>query len=212
MTERIKKFSAADNRRIEERAIAEIKRIAPEHWKDMFSGWQRLLPALRETTQKRILVCVLDEAVKREAPLSAKLVKVLTPHLIRLLDVSPVARSGIHDLKGFRKVAAYLAKNPRASLNELAGKTRVKRDTIRIWKRSDELKRLVWERQLRLALKVSRDGLPGSLWELDQAEMKKIEVMELDARTLKKLRMLKPKLGRGKERFRIFRPVCPKKF
>jgi hypothetical protein len=89
MTERIKKFSAADNRRIEERAIAEIKRIAPEHWKDMFSGWQRLLPALRETTQKRILVCVLDEAVKREAPLSAKLVKVLTPHLIRLLGRQP---------------------------------------------------------------------------------------------------------------------------
>jgi transposase-like protein len=138
---------------------------------------------------------MIELAVKRGDPLSAKFVKRFAPHLISALAVPAQARGRIHDQEGFRKAAVYRAANPKASWTNLARAVGVKPSTVRQWEQSAEFKSLVRDAELQNSL-----GPPK--WELHQELMREVEALE------PKKKSRRP----GKIGFRILRPVRPKKF
>jgi hypothetical protein len=144
--------SADDNRRLEASAIAEIDRLPTQAWADMVGLWLQL-PSAWLSTQKRLLMHMIEEAAKRGDPLSPEFVKRFARHLARILAIPKTARGSIHDVEAFRTAAQYLAWNPDASLDELASaaglKSKQARHVIRPWKQTAEFKRWVREFELR---------------------------------------------------------------
>jgi hypothetical protein len=137
---------AADNAWIEEKAINELERLPTHTWENMVALW-RALPALRPSTQCRILARLIELAAARGDPFSAKLVKRLDVN--RLLEVPERPRSHIRDQQAFRNAAKHQAKNPKASLGKLAKAAGVSRERVRLWKQSAEFQRWVREFEVR---------------------------------------------------------------
>jgi hypothetical protein len=99
------------------------------------------LPALSSTSQRRILVAMLKEGVKRGDPWPAEFVahfaRQATPHLA----VSEQPRSRIHDREAFRKAAELRVRCPDMSSRELAKTVGVGPTTILQWLRMPEFAR-----------------------------------------------------------------------
>lgn len=134
--------SADDNDWFEALAIAEIERLPTRAWEGMLM----LLPSAWPSTQKRLLLHMLEQAAKRGDALPAKVVK----HLARVFAVSPKARGRIqHSTEAVRSAAWCRAENPNASWADLARaaglKSKQARHVVRQWDQSTEFKRWVRE-------------------------------------------------------------------
>jgi hypothetical protein len=147
-----------DNRWFEALTIVEIARHPTKTWADMTALW-RQLPRCPLSTQSRIIARMIEEAAGRGDPLSEKFVRRFAKHAVRVL-APRYARDGIHDVKGCRLVASWLAADPKASLGELAAIAEVPRDTIRRWKKLPEFQR--FKRDAALALDLNKR--PAKLW------------------------------------------------
>jgi hypothetical protein len=129
-------LSADENLWFEKRALAELARLPTRAWQDMLALWN-WLPLAHPATRRRILVRCLELAAKRGDPLSVK----IAGHAIREL-ASKAPRASVHDEDGLRKAARHLARNPRASLSELAAAAGIdgKITTVRQWKMRPDFK------------------------------------------------------------------------
>src|SRR5262249_55289724 len=132
-------LSADENQRLEDRAIAELKRLPTSAWADMDALW-RQLPAAGPSTRRRILARCLELAHERGDPLSAKFVRRFAGHAVRELAVkAPKAR--VHNQKALLAAVRCLAQNPHASLSDLAaaaGMPANNKPTIAGWKKRAE--------------------------------------------------------------------------
>jgi hypothetical protein len=112
-------LSAEQNSWFEATALRELERLPTRSWGDLVALW-RMLPSAWPSTRRRILSRCLELASKRGDPLSGK----IAGYAIRELDSRAPRASVHHDLDraqdGLRKLARHLARNPRASLSELA--------------------------------------------------------------------------------------------
>jgi hypothetical protein len=126
-------LSAEQNSWFEARALRELERLPTRSWGDMVALW-RMLPSAWPSTRRRILSRCLELASKRADPLSVK----IAGHAIRELASKAPRAIVHHDLDqaqdGLRKLARHLARNPRASLSELAAAAGSKKTTVRLWK------------------------------------------------------------------------------
>jgi hypothetical protein len=131
MTER--KLNTEDDLWFETTALRELKRLSTDTWGDMLALWGQL-SKVAPAAQRRILACCVELASKRGDPLPA----IVAKHVIRALDPKTSRASVLHDhdraQDGFRKLAHHLARNPRASLSELAAAAGSKKTTVRLWK------------------------------------------------------------------------------
>jgi hypothetical protein len=138
------------DRLFEALAIAEIDRLPTRVWATMEGLWLHL-PSVPPSMQKRLLMHMIEEAARRGDPLPPKFVRRFAPYMAQFLAV-PEARDRIHDIEGLRAAAQCQAKNPNASLNDLAHAagltTKHAKQVVRGWKQSAEFKR--WVREFRL--------------------------------------------------------------
>jgi hypothetical protein len=183
--------NADDDQWFEALATVELRRLPTRAWENMDALW-RQLPSAWPSTQRRLLAYILEEAVRRGEPLSAKFVKRFVPHVIRVLSPTQ-ARSRIHNIEAARRAAAHLAKNPRASLNDLARAAGVGRDIVRQWRQFPKFKRLLRDEELIADL----DAPERKFWKVDEAASE-----ALASKSAKR---------RRDRRFKISRPVYQKK-
>jgi hypothetical protein len=153
--------SADDNRWFEALTIAEIDRLSTRAWANMAGFWLHL-PSAWPSTQKRLLVYMLEEAARRGDPLRPEFVKRLALHLARILAVTE-ARDSVHDIGALRAAARCRAENPNASWSDLARAAGLKsenaRHVVRQWDRFAEFKRWVVEFEKRRG--TERPMVPG---------------------------------------------------
>jgi hypothetical protein len=131
------KLSIETNLWFEAKVLAELERLPTLSWGDMAALWGTL-PSAWPSTRRRILTRCLELASERGDALPAELVKRFARPAIRELGVSKPRGRVHHDLDraqdGLRKLARHLARNPRASLSELAAAAGSKKTTVRLWK------------------------------------------------------------------------------
>jgi hypothetical protein len=126
-------LSAEKNLWFETTALAELERLPTPAWEDMDALW-KWLPLAFPATRRRILARCLELAFERGDSFSPKFVKRFAGHAVRELAVSANPRARVHDQEGMRAVARHLARNPQASLSELAAVAGGKKGSIRQWK------------------------------------------------------------------------------
>jgi hypothetical protein len=173
-------WSAEENLWFEKKALAELERLPTHAWEDMDALW-RMVPSAWPSTRQRILAHCLELAAKRGEGLSAELVKRFAEPAIRELAVSTAPKASVHDEDGLRKVARHLARNPLASLSELAaaagsdegfglwaGAADGKKTTVRQWMARPDFqallndeRHLVALEQARRAWRLEHDGPEG---------------------------------------------------
>lgn len=124
------------NRWYEALALAMIERSPTAAWENAIALW-RGLPQAWPSTRDRILRRLLEVAAKRGDPWSANLVKRFAAATIPAFRDTK-ARDRVHNAEGLRKAARYIARNPKASWNELAKAAGVPRDTVRQWCREKQ--------------------------------------------------------------------------
>jgi hypothetical protein len=144
-------LSAEQNSWFEARALRELERLPTRSWGDMVALW-RMLPSAWPSTRRRILSRCLELASKRGDPLSGK----IAGYAIRELDSRAPRASVHHDLDraqdGLRKLARHLARNPGASLRELAAAAGSKKTTVRLWTARSDFKAYLNDEKVRVAL------------------------------------------------------------
>jgi hypothetical protein len=126
-------LSAEENLWFEKKALAELRRLPTDRWEKMAALWGTL-PSAWPSTRRRVLAACIELAAKRDDPLPVKVAE----HVIRELAPCAPRASVHHDLDraedGLRKLARHFARNPQATLSELAAATGEKKTTIRLWK------------------------------------------------------------------------------
>jgi hypothetical protein len=136
-------LSAEENLWFEKKALAELEGLPTRAWEDMVALW-RMLPSAWPSTRRRILARCLELASKRGDGFSANLTRRFAEHAPRELADSPTApRASVHDEDGLRKAARHLARNPQASLSELAEAADGKIGTIRQWRKRQDFQALL---------------------------------------------------------------------
>ena len=144
-------LSAEQNSWFEARALRELERLPTRSWGDMVALW-RMLPSAWPSTRRRILSRCLELASKRGDPLSGK----IAGYAIRELDSRTPRASVHHDLDraqdGLRKLARHLARNPGASLSELAAAAGSKKTTVRLWTARSDFQVYLNDEKVRVAL------------------------------------------------------------
>jgi hypothetical protein len=117
--------------RFEALALAMIEQSPTATWKNAIPLW-RGLPSVRSYTRDRILRRMLEVAVKRGDPWSAKLVERFAEAAI-LAFADTKARGRVHDAKALQLAARYKAHHPDATAYEIAKAVGVKSSTVRQW-------------------------------------------------------------------------------
>jgi hypothetical protein len=123
-------LSAEENLWFEEKARAELARLPTDRWEKMAALWGTL-PSAWPSTRRRVLAACIELAAKRNDPLPVKIVERVIHEL-----ASKAPRASVDDEDGLRKAARHLARNPQASLSELAVAAGFdgKKTTVRLWK------------------------------------------------------------------------------
>lgn len=138
----------------EEKALAELERLPTHAWEKMAALWG-MLPSAWPSTRRRILARCLKLASKRGDPVSVKIAR----HVIRELT-SQAPRASVHDEDGLRKAARHLARNPQASLSELAAAAGFdgKKTTVRQWKARPDFQAYLNDERWLVALDQARQA------------------------------------------------------
>jgi hypothetical protein len=148
-------LSAEENLWFEEKALAELERLPTPAWEKMAALWN-WIPLAHPATRQRILARCVELASKRGDPLSAKIAE----HVICELAVSTDPRASVHDEDGLRAAARHLARNPRASLSELAAAAGIdgKKTTVRQWKARPDFQAFLNDEKYLVTLEQARHG------------------------------------------------------
>jgi hypothetical protein len=155
-------LSAEENLWFEKRALAELARLPTCEWQDMLALWN-WLPLAHPATRRRILARCVELASKRDNPLPVKVAEQVSRELAR----APRA-SVHHDLDrakdGLRKLARHFARNPQATLSELAAAAGLdgKKTTIRQWMRRPDFKVYLNDEKCLVALERTQLAQLGS--------------------------------------------------
>lgn len=138
-------------------AIREFDRLPTSAWDNALMFW-RWLPHAHPSTRRRLLEYLLLKCTARRDAFPVK----LAVWIGRELNASPSPRARVHDPAKMRAAARFYARNPKASLAEIAvaaGVPRKNKTTVRGFKERPEFKKSLLDEQILFKLEQARTAL-----------------------------------------------------